>query len=114
MNWKKITAITSSIIGLVVVGGYLSDAHNYYITREEADQEHLILAQAQREQKSWSELESIKHQISILHIQISRIVDRAESENRALTPSEENEITSLREELRYHNDRRNTILAKEV
>lgn len=95
--------------------GYLTDAVNYYEPSSEAAAEHTsIRSEAASETasvRSWSELESIKHQVEVLHLKIARITDRAVLQERGLTVEEQQEIESLREEIRLHNDRRNAILA---
>ena len=102
-------------VGVLAVFGYLSDAVNYYQPSSSAASEHTSIRSIVDEEiasvRSWSELDSITHAVEVLELKIGRIIDRASLQDRALTLEEREEIASLREEIRLHNDRRNTILA---
>ena len=103
------------ILGVLALLGYATNALHYYEPSGSADTEYADIRSAAAAEhasiRSWSELESIKHQVEVLELKIARIIDRAHQQERALTVEETHEITSLREEIRLHNDRRNMILA---
>lgn len=117
MQISKVQAVGALVVMAVGLLGYMTDAANYYQPRANADLVHSdIRAYVESEiaaTKSWSELESINHQIQVLELQIQRIVDRAAIVNRGLTDEERQQIASLRDEIRFHNDRKNQILARQ-
>ena len=115
MQISKVHIMIGIALGALALLGYCADAIHYYEPSGSADTEYAeIRSHAAAEHasiRSWSELESIKHQTEVLELKIQRILDRAAAQGRALTVEEAHEITSLREEIRLHNDRRNMILA---
>jgi len=104
MKLTRLQAILGGILAAIAVAGYAFDAGGYYQPQAEADQQHAAMA-------SWNELDSIEHRLEVLQLKIQRIIDMAAIERRPLTEGEDHEIASLREEIRLHNDRRNSILA---
>ena len=104
-------------IGVLALVGYMTDAANYYEPKANASLEHSnIRAYIDAEiasTRGWSELESINHQIEVLQLQIQRVIDRAAIMNRGLTDEERQQIESLRDEIRFHNDRKNQILVRQ-
>ena len=106
MKITKIQAIIGLTLASLALAGYAFDAVNYYEPSTHAAEQHASIM-------SWSELDSIKHQVEVLELKINRITDRAEAARRPLNDGEKQEILSLREEIRIHNDRKNIILKGE-
>lgn len=105
MNVTKISVGIGVATGLIVLLGYLFDVVNYYLPRAEAQEQHQTM-------QGYSELERIKTQLQLIEIQIDRITDRAEIEDRELTLSEQNDIASLRIEQQLLNDRKLELLGQ--
>jgi len=101
---KKVNLMIATVVGLLALAGYYSDAAHFYQPRTIATSEHA-------EMQSWNELESITHKIDVLKLKIARITDRAAQQQRPLSAGEVQEITSLRDEIRLHHNRRNSILS---
>ena len=114
----KVTGVQVMIgvtLGVLALLGYCVDAANYYQPSSSAATEHASIRSVVDVElasvRSWSELDSIKHQVEVLELKIQRIIDLATLQERGLTIEEEQNITSLREEIRLHNDRKNALLA---
>jgi len=105
VNLTKISTILGVILAAIAVAGYAFDAGGYYQPSAEAAEQHASMA-------SWNEMDSIDHKIEVLKLKIQRITDMATVERRPLTPAEEQEIASFRQEITLHQNRRNDILGK--
>lgn len=117
MTAGKVTGMITLALGTIALLGYAFDVMNYYQPATEAAAEHgSIRSYVDKENagvRAWSELDSIKSQIEIAELKITRITDRADAERRPLTAGEAQEVASLRAEVNALNSRRNAILARQ-